>query len=103
MNLASLNLCIALIWTHDWTPGCTKLIDHAGDQRRFRPYNCKVWFDGRCNRRIVGARNQGAYLGDSRIARCGENLVTLAREFPCQRVLAPSASDDENPHLKLPV
>jgi hypothetical protein len=84
-----------------------KSVNDACFQRSFRAYQCEVnpLFFGECSQLLnfIGENRHAAReSGNAWVARSGEDFSgrIVAAEFPGERVLAPSAADDQNLHPK---
>ena len=94
MNLARLELGVGLRRADDGQAPCAKLVDDAGNQRRFGSDYSQI------------RRWASSAIGQSTCAMPGlpgaaENFVAFLSEPPRDGVLASAASNDENFHAAL--
>ena len=77
-------------------------IDDTGGERSLRSDNGQIGVDRFGGGEIVGCRNAGGGLRDTRISgRCVDVCAGVPGEFPDERVFASSAADYEDSQLIL--
>jgi hypothetical protein len=78
-----------------------ELVDHSGDERRFRSGHRQVRRDFFGQRQVRGRRGQAcADLRDARISGRGKYLDSLRlRQLPAQCVLSSTATEDQDSHF----